>query len=37
MFEDMGGVHVYSGIPNKAFYLVATKMGGYTWEKAGQI
>ncbi|KAH7367465.1 hypothetical protein B0T11DRAFT_53886 [Plectosphaerella cucumerina] len=37
MFEDMGGVHIYSGIPNKAFWLVATKLGGYTWEKAGQI
>ncbi|WP_340615698.1 M4 family metallopeptidase [Xenorhabdus entomophaga] len=34
---DNGGVHIYSGIPNKAFYLVATELGGYTWEKAGKI
>ncbi|RFU80319.1 matellopeptidase [Trichoderma arundinaceum] len=37
MFEDNGGVHIYSGIPNKAFYLVAKALGGYSWEKAGQI
>ncbi|PHH82428.1 hypothetical protein CDD82_6005 [Ophiocordyceps australis] len=36
-FEDNGGVHIYSGIPNKAFYLVAKAFGGYSWEKAGQI
>lgn len=36
-YEDNGGVHIYSGIPNKAFYLVATALGGYSWEKAGQI
>ncbi len=35
--EDNGGVHINSGIPNKAFYLVALEMGGYAWEKAGQI
>jgi Zn-dependent metalloprotease len=35
--EDSGGVHINSGIPNKAFYLVATKIGGYAWEKAGKI
>lgn len=34
---DNGGVHIYSGIPNKAFYLVATALGGNAWEKAGQI
>lgn len=36
-FEDNGGVHINSGIPNQAFYLVATKLGGYAWEKAGRI
>ncbi len=34
---DNGGVHINSGIPNKAFYNVALKLGGYAWEKAGQI
>ncbi|KAM3548608.1 hypothetical protein ARSEF4850_009314 [Beauveria asiatica] len=37
MYEDNGGVHIFSGIPNKAFYLAATALGGYSWEKAGQI
>jgi Zn-dependent metalloprotease len=36
-FDDNGGVHVNSGIPNKAFYLVATNLGGSAWEKAGHI
>lgn len=36
-FEDNGGVHINSGIPNHAFYLVATRIGGYAWEKAGHI
>ncbi|KAL6882756.1 matellopeptidase-like protein [Trichoderma longibrachiatum] len=36
-FEDNGGVHIFSGIPNKAFYLAAKAFGGYSWEKAGQI
>jgi Zn-dependent metalloprotease len=35
--EDSGGVHLFSGIPNKAFYLVATAFGGFSWERAGQI
>jgi len=35
--EDNGGVHINSGIPNHAFYLVATQLGGYSWEKAGLI
>lgn len=34
---DWGGVHINSGIPNKAFYLVATAIGGHSWETAGQI
>lgn len=37
MFEDNGGVHIYSGIPNKAFYLASVAFGGYSWEKAGKI
>ncbi|KAK1759808.1 hypothetical protein QBC47DRAFT_437968 [Echria macrotheca] len=35
--EDRGGVHRYSGIPNKAFHLAAVAFGGFSWEKAGQI
>lgn len=35
--DDSGGVHVFSGIPNHAFYLAAMKLGGYAWEKAGRI
>ena len=35
--EDGGGVHVNSGIPNRAFYLVAKQLGGYAWEEAGRI
>jgi Zn-dependent metalloprotease len=34
---DNGGVHVNSGIPNKAFYLVATRIGGNSWEAPGHI
>ncbi|NMO13397.1 peptidase M4 family protein [Pyxidicoccus fallax] len=36
-WEDNGGVHINSGIPNRAFYLVATQLGGYAWERAGHI
>ncbi|KAI1799032.1 Metalloprotease [Daldinia bambusicola] len=36
-FEDNGGVHLYSGIPNKAFYNASVAFGGYSWEKAGKI
>jgi Zn-dependent metalloprotease len=35
--HDSGGVHVNSGICNKAFYLVATALGGKSWERAGMI
>ncbi|MFJ6566325.1 M4 family metallopeptidase [Streptomyces sp. NPDC091292] len=35
--SDNGGVHINSGIPNRAFYLVATALGGNAWERAGQI
>lgn len=34
---DNGGVHINSGIPNRAFYVVAKEIGGYAWEKAGRI
>ena len=34
---DNGGVHLNSGIPNHAFYLTATTLGGFAWERAGQI
>jgi Zn-dependent metalloprotease len=34
---DSGGVHTNSGIPNHAFYLAATRLGGFAWEKAGRI
>lgn len=36
-WEDNGGVHINSGIPNRAFYIAATQLGGYAWEKAGHI
>jgi Zn-dependent metalloprotease len=35
--NDHGGVHINSGIPNKAFYLVATEMGGESWEVPAKI
>jgi hypothetical protein len=35
--EDNGGVHLNSGIPNKAFHLAATGLGGNAWDGAGKI
>lgn len=35
--DDNGGVHLNSGIPNRAFFLVADALGGYAWEAPGQI
>jgi Zn-dependent metalloprotease len=35
--SDNGGVHINSGIPNRAFYLTAIELGGYAWERAGKI
>lgn len=35
--SDNGGVHINSGIPNKAFYVTAMELGGHAWAKAGQI
>lgn len=34
---DNGGVHVNSGIPNKAFYLTAVAIGGFAWKAPGRI
>ena len=34
---DNGGVHINSGIPNRAFYNVAKEIGGFAWEKTGKI
>jgi Zn-dependent metalloprotease len=35
--EDWGGVHINSGIPNRAFYLLATGIGGNSWEAPAHI
>ncbi|MEN3582939.1 M4 family metallopeptidase [Streptomyces sp. ZYX-F-203] len=35
--RDNGGVHINSGIPNRAFHLLATELGGHAWERAGRI
>ncbi|CAA9487329.1 MAG: putative metalloprotease [uncultured Rubrobacteraceae bacterium] len=35
--EDNGGVHINSGIPNRAFYLAATGIGGFAGDKAARI
>ena len=35
--NDLGGVHINCSIPNHAFYLVATGLGGFAWERAGRI
>ncbi|WP_144711107.1 M4 family metallopeptidase [Curtobacterium pusillum] len=35
--DDSGGVHTNSGIPNHAFYLAATAIGGKAWEGAGAV
>jgi Zn-dependent metalloprotease len=32
-----GDVHINSGIPNRAFYMVATALGGHAWDAAGRI
>jgi Zn-dependent metalloprotease len=36
-WSDNAGVHINSGIPNHAFYLAATSLGGNAWEDAGLI
>lgn len=35
--EDNGGVHINSGIPNRAFALLAIDLGGNAWETAGTV
>ncbi|PCN48279.1 peptidase M4 family protein [Curtobacterium sp. 'Ferrero'] len=35
--DDNGGVHTNSGIPNHAFYLAATAIGGNAWDGAGAV
>jgi len=35
--DDWGGVHINSGIPNHAFYLLATEIGGKSWEAPAHI
>jgi Zn-dependent metalloprotease len=35
--DDNGGVHINSGIPNRAFYLAAIGFGGSAWRKAGAV
>lgn len=36
-YQDNGGVHINSGIANRAFYLFAAALGGFAWERAGWI
>lgn len=35
--DDNGGVHLNSGIPNRAFASLAVALGGNAWERAGVI
>lgn len=35
--KDDGGVHTNSGIPNHAFYVTATTLGGEAWRAPGSI
>ncbi|HEX8446757.1 MAG TPA: M4 family metallopeptidase [Sphingomonas sp.] len=35
--EDNGGVHINSGIPNRAFQRAAVAIGGKAWDGAGRI
>lgn len=35
--EDNEGVHINSGIPNRAFVLACLEVGGFSWEKMGRI
>jgi len=37
MTEDDGGVHINSGIPNRAFYELSILLGGKAWAVAGKI
>ncbi|MCW2850941.1 MAG: peptidase thermolysin [Nocardioides sp.] len=35
--DDNGGVHLNSGIPNRAFHLAALGIGGTSWDGAGRV
>ncbi len=35
--QDNGGVHLNSGIPNRAYHLAAVALGGRAWEGVGRI
>lgn len=35
--DDNGGVHINSGIPNRAFHLAAVGFGGKAWLTAGRV
>lgn len=35
--HDNGGVHLNSGIPNRAFALAAVELDGFAWEHAGRV
>lgn len=35
--RDNGGVHINSGIPNHAFYILATTLGGEAWKTPGTV
>ncbi|MFD4420462.1 M4 family metallopeptidase [Agromyces sp. NPDC058484] len=35
--DDNGGVHLNSGIPNRAFALAAVELGGFAWEEVGRV
>ncbi len=35
--DDNGGVHINSGIPNRAFALAATTLGGNAWQTCGPV
>ena len=36
-WDDEGGVHINSGIPNHAFWRLATQLGGDAWERPARI
>jgi Zn-dependent metalloprotease len=36
-YVDGGDVHTNSGIPNRAFCVTATTLGGHAWDAAGPI
>ncbi len=35
--QDNGGVHINSGIPNRAFATLARTLAGNSWDEAGQV